>query len=250
MLILFALIVMRMSGAVAFNPILGRTNLPPRVKAAFILGLSVLLYISFPHELQHAPSGMLEFGVMLAKELLLGFVIGFSMELCTFTVRFASAIMDFVMGLSMAQIYDPQYNAQMTITSGMYFVFMALLFFAIDGHIRLLQIFYDSARLIPFGMVSLRPELSQLMLAVFEDCILLGFQLAVPIIAMEMVTETAVGILMRIIPQINVFVVNFQAKIVVGMLMLLFLFSPMSDKLYRILDYTFKTMEDFVWLMR
>ena len=66
---------------------------------------------------------------------------------------------------------------------------------------------------------------------------------------MELVAETAVGILMRIIPQINVFVVNFQVKIIVGMLMLLFLFSPMSDKLYDVLDYMFQWLDHMVRLM-
>ena len=54
---------------------------------------------------------------------------------------------------------------------------------------------------------------------------------------------------MRIIPQINVFVVNFQVKIIVGMLMLLFLFSPMSDKLYDVLDYMFQWLDHMVRLM-
>ena len=54
---------------------------------------------------------------------------------------------------------------------------------------------------------------------------------------------------MRIIPQINVFVVNFQVKIIVGMLMLLFLFSPMSDKLYGVLDYMFQWLDHMVRLM-
>ena len=67
---------------------------------------------------------------------------------------------------------------------------------------------------------------------------------------MELVAETAVGILMRMIPQINVFVVNFQIKIIVGILMLLFLFSPMSDKLYVILNGMYQSLQQIVTLMR
>ena len=59
MLILFALIVMRMSGAVAFNPVLGRTNVPRAAKGALVFMLSLLLYLGVEGNLQHEPSGML-----------------------------------------------------------------------------------------------------------------------------------------------------------------------------------------------
>jgi hypothetical protein len=144
MLILFSLIVMRMSGAIALNPMFGRTNLPSAAKAGFVFLLSLLLYTTGGAGLYREPATMLEYGIMLLLELFVGFTLGFAMELSVMVVRFASSAMDYVMGLNMAQIYDPQYNTQMTITSGMYYAFLMLLFFAMDGHLRLLEIFYGS----------------------------------------------------------------------------------------------------------
>lgn len=160
MFILFALVFMRMTGAIALNPILGRSNIPNPVKGAMILVLSFLLYGGTDGVLTHEPAFMLEFGFMLIKELMVGFAIGFSMELSFAVVRFAAAVLDYIMGLSMAQTYDPQYNTQMTITSGMLYTFLVLLFLAGDGHVRLMALIYHSARLIPFGEVMIRPELS------------------------------------------------------------------------------------------
>lgn len=249
MFILFSLIVMRMSGAIGLNPVLGRTNVPTTVRGAFILVLSLILYTGFGGTMAHEPSTMIEYGVMLLGELMFGIALSFAMELSLMVVRFASSIMDYVMGLSMAQVYDPQYNTQMTISSGVYYVFIMLLLFATNGHLRLLGIFYESANLIPFGTVSIRPELAQAMLSAFQECIVMGMQLAFPLIAMEMVAETAVGILMRMIPQINVFAVNFQMKILVGMMMMLFLFSPMADKLNIILEDMYQSIRQMVALM-
>lgn len=249
MFILFALVFMRMTGAVVLNPILGRSNIPNSVKGAMILVLSFLLYGGTDGVLAHEPAYMLEFGFMLFKELMLGFVIGFSMELSFAIVRFAAAVLDYIMGLSMAQTYDPQYNTQMTITSGMYYTFLVLLFLAGDGHVRLMALIYSSARLIPFGEVVIRPELSSLMLEIFKTSIATGLQLAFPILAMEMVTEAAVGILMRVIPQINVFAVNFQLKIIVGLMMLLYMFSPVASKLYTIIDNLFLYIEEILRIM-
>ncbi len=249
MVILFSLIVMRMSGAIVFNPILGRTNIPRTAKAILIFSLSVLLYMGtdgvYPREL----AGMMEYGFLLLKELMIGFVLGYSMELAFMIIRFASAIMDSTMGLSMAQVYDPQYNTQMTITTGLYYTFLALLFLAGDGHVHLISIFFSSAQFIPFGEVVIRPELYELVLDIFKANVAMGLQFAFPLLAIELVTESAVGILMRMIPQINVFAVNFQIKIIVGLMMLFLMFNPMSDRLYLIIDNMFLYIEQLLNLM-
>lgn len=237
MFILFSLIVMRMTGAVALNPVFGRTNVPSRVKAAFIFAFSVMLYVSQGGELVKEPDTFVEYGVMLLGELLLGFVIGFAIELALLVVQYASAVMDFSMGLSMAQIYDPEHNTQMTVTNGLFYAFFMLLFLAMDGHVWLIGLFFRTAFIIPFGQVEFNPSLAEEVLGMFQQSVYMGIQMAFPLIAMELVTEAAVGILMKIIPQIDVFVVNFQIKLMVGIFMLLYLFNPISDHLYRIIDF-------------
>lgn len=249
MFILFALVFMRMTGAVALNPILGRSNIPNAAKGAMIFSLSILMYAQSDGVLAHEPAYFLEFGLMLIKEMLIGFAIGFSMELSFAVVRFAAAVVDYIMGLSMAQTYDPQYNTQMTITSGMLYTFLVLLFLAGDGHVHLMALIYESARLVPFGEVVIRPELADLMLEIFKTSITTGLQLAFPIIAMEMVAEAAVGILMRVIPQINVFSVNFQMKIIVGLMLLVYLFTPIATKLYTVIDNIFIYIEQILTVM-
>ncbi|MCI8517521.1 MAG: flagellar biosynthetic protein FliR [Hungatella sp.] len=250
MFILFALVFMRMTGAVMFNPVLGRSNIPNTYKGALIFMLTLMLYLSVGGVLSHEPGTMIEFGVMLIQELFMGFVLGFSMELFFMVVRFASSIMDQTMGLSMAQVYDPTTRTQMTVSSGLFYAFLFLLFMAVDGHVHLIGLFFTSARLVPFGEVHIRPELYQMVLEIFKTNIVMGLQFAFPIIAMELVTEAAVGILMRMIPQINVFAVNFQLKILVGLMMLVFLFSPMADKVHVILRDMFLYMERLLVLMR
>lgn len=249
MFILFALIFMRMTGAVMFNPVLGRTNLPRSYKGALIFALTMMMYLAVDGVLTHTPSTMLEYGFMLIKELAIGFTLGFSMELFFMIVRYASSIMDHTMGLSMAQSYDPTTSTQMTVSVGLFYAFLFLLFLAGDGHVRFLGLIIASARLIPFGEVKFGPEVSRMMLEIFKTNILTGLQFAFPMIAMELVTEAAVGILMRMIPQINVFAVNFQLKIMVGLMMLVYLFSPMSDRMYMILDDMFLYMQRLVALL-
>lgn len=250
MLILFSLIVMRMSGLFLMNPVFGSSVVPSRVRAALVMVFSLMLYIWQGGVLSQEPGSFLEFGVMLLLELGMGLVLGFAVQLVIFAVRYASAIIDFSMGLSMAQVYDPETRTQMTVSSELYYSFLMLLFFAVNGHLHLIEIFFGSAELVPFGQVALGPGLYVALLDVFKEAVLLGFQIAFPVIAMELVTEAAVGVLMRMVPQINVFAVNFQIKIIVGMLMLMILFSPLADKLSGWINGLFPTLENLIALMR
>lgn len=247
---LFSMIVMRISGAIAGNPVFGKTNFPARGKACLIVALSALLFQSFDHSSFRAPESLAEYLVMLFGELLFGLVISFVMELSFLVVRFASSVMDYCMGLSMAQIYDPQYGTQSTVSSGLYYGFMVLIFFATDGHLRLIQIFYESAELIPFGAVALSPAIMEVVTDAFCQAVMMGMQFAFPLIAIELLSETAMGILMRVVPQINVFAVNFQVKIFVGLFMLLLLFSPIADRMGVILEKMYWNMEQLGFLMK
>ncbi len=84
------------------------------------------------------------------------------------------------------------------------------------------------------------------MLEIFTANVAAGFQFAFPL---ELVTEAAMGILMRMIPQINVFAVNFQLKIIVGLLMLLYMFSPFSVQVYKMIDNFFVYIQRLIGLM-
>ena len=107
MFITFSMAVMRMSGAIGFNPLFGKSNFPVKIRAYFIFALSLLLYLSADQTQMAYPGSMAEYILMLAGELFLGAVLAFAMELAFLTIRFASSIMDYSMGLSMAQVYDP-----------------------------------------------------------------------------------------------------------------------------------------------
>ena len=134
MFITFSMAVMRMSGAIGFNPLFGKSNFPVKIRAYFIFALSLLLYLSADQTQMAYPGSMAEYILMLAGELFLGAVLAFAMELAFLTIRFASSIMDYSMGLSMAQVYDPQYGTQSTVSSGIYYAFMVLIFFASNSH--------------------------------------------------------------------------------------------------------------------
>ena len=93
-LALFSLILMRMSGFILLNPMLGRNNVPSTVKAGFIFLLTLLLY-SVSAEQAFEIGSTIEFAFLLIKEFAAGYVIGFVMELFFLIISYGGYVIDF-----------------------------------------------------------------------------------------------------------------------------------------------------------
>ena len=235
---LFSLILMRMSGFILLNPILGRRNIPMQVKSGFIFILTVTVY-SFSTGDAFDITNPLEYGLLLFKEFAAGYAIGFVTELFFFVITFAGYVMDFQMGMSMSTVYDPQSNAQVPITGSLLQAFYVLLFFAVDGHLALMKILLTSAEIVPYGGILLTQGL-------FSECVVLGIKFAFPVLAAEFLVEIGVGILNKIVPQINVFVINIQLKVIVGLGLLVLLISPIGEYLSNLVTEMVKAIQEIL----
>ena len=190
--------------------------------------LSIFLISYSPSE-NVVIGSFIEYILLLLKEFVIGYFVGFIVSLFQYVVLFAGGITDFMMGLSMATIFDPQSNSSSALTATLLNYMFTLIFFAIDGHIALFRILITMREIIPYQSLSINPEVFPMMLELFATCTLLGVQMAFPMIALELLGEAGVGILMRTIPQINIFAINIQMKIIVGLLALIVLVGPFGD---------------------
>lgn len=246
--VLFSLIMMRMAGFVLLNPILGRNSIPMIAKAGFILVLTVLLYPFSQGEAMEVGSPLV-YGILLMKEFVMGYFLGFVIQLFSLVITFGAQIIDFQLGLSMAMIYDVQNNAQIPLSGSIYNAFFMLIFFATDGHLAMMRILLTSAEVVPYGEVTFASTAFWAMLDIFSECIVMAVKFAFPIMAAEFIITMGMGILMKMIPQINVFVVQIQVKIIVGLTLFLFLFSPMSDFLGNLITEMLRQMRDILQLL-
>jgi len=227
-LTLFLYITARMSGFVLFNPILGRRNIPGIFRSGMILILAVFVAGTTGQTAQ-APGNLIELAVRLLLELAAGAVLGMVVNFFFYIPQLTGTVVDTQMGMTMNQIYDAGAQANMSVTGVLLNILMTLLFFAGNGHHTLLRILLTSGELVPFGMVSLGPSVFQAGLELFIECTLLGFKLCMPILAAELIAQIGMGILMKVIPQINVFAINIELKVIIGLGLLFLLIAPYSE---------------------
>ncbi len=241
-LTLFSLIMMRMSGLILFNPLFGRRNIPMTVKSGLIIVLTLTIY-SASVDSAFEIASVFELGFLLMKEFAVGYVIGYAMELFFFAITFGGYVIDFQLGLTMATVYDPQSNTQIAVTGSVLQTWFMLLFFATDAHLALMKILITSAEIVPYGGIVIKAGLAKRMIEIFLQCVELGVRLSLPMLAAEFLVQVGIGIMNKVVPQISIFVINIQLKIIVGLGLLVVLFSPMGEHLNRILTEMMKTVQ-------
>ena len=229
---LFFLILARMSGFVLFNPLFGRSTVPAIVKSGLIFLLSITAF-SMTTYLPAVPQSILELGVLLLLEMAVGYLVGIVMNLFFYIPLLGGETIDIQMGMSMGKTYDPGSQASTTVTASLLNILMMLLFFVGNGHHTLLRIFLSSGRIVPFGQVGFGQDTYQAIIELFISCTIMGIKLCMPILAAELLGQVAMGILMKVIPQINVFAINIELKVIIGLVLLLLLLTPFSEFLLR-----------------
>ena len=224
---LFLYMLMRMSGLILFSPFFGRNGVPMLFQGGMITFLSMTAY-SMSEQTVAVPDTLLELAVRLFLELGVGFFINMLIRFLLYVPEQAGEIVDTQMGMAMARSYDPGAQASMTSTANLLTMMAQVLFFVSNGHVTLIRLVLTSGEIVPFGQAAFGDMAANHMVAFFSQCVLMAFKLSLPILGAELLGQMGMGILMKAIPQINVFAINIELKVIVGMVMLSALLAPIS----------------------
>lgn len=214
----FLLLMMRLTGFFTTAPFFNTTSVPPRVKVGFAFFVSLLLYqFVVPH---HALiyNTVLGYSVLVIKEVLAGILLGLFADLPMMILTFSGKIMDMEVGLSMVQIYDPTTRITEGF-SGMFYHYLVLLILMTSGmHHYLIKAFVEVFTLVPVGNVNIRwSGIYNAILKYLGDYIIIGFRICLPIFAAMLMVNCILGILAKIAPQMNMFAVGMQIKVLSGL---------------------------------
>lgn len=242
-LVVYMLVFARIGGMILFNPLLSRKNIPTQVKLALILGITILLAPGLESTL---PANLTDFALIFAmvQELLVGVACGFVFQVFYFLLFTAGDVVDMGFGLSMAKAFDPGTNIQASLSGNLFQLLFILYFFATDCHLVMIRIMAASYDLVGIGAVSFGADVGRFALDLFITAFSLIMRLAVPFIAASFVLEFAMGILMKLIPQINVFSIHFQLKIIFGFCLLFLFAGPTSEFLKQYIDTLMVSMQN------
>ncbi len=236
----------RASGMIMSAPIFQSRNIPPQVKVVLAFGLALVVapFIVGGIDLNQFTFGMAVY--TLIQEILTGLIMGFMVNLTMYAIQIAGYYFDVQMGFGMVNVLDPTTGAQMPLLGQLNFIMASLIFLAINGHHTVIASFIQSYQVIKPGMFLIKKEAVGVFVMAFTNMFYLGFKIGLPIMGTIFLADVALGIIAKLIPQINVFIVGFPIKIILGLIMLIFFISVYI----MLIEATFSNSGDTFKMMR
>ncbi|MCI9013368.1 MAG: flagellar biosynthetic protein FliR [Lachnospiraceae bacterium] len=212
----FLLVLVRITCFVYVAPFFSMSNTPRMIRVGFSIFLSYLVYMGIDRN-EVVYNTLLGYAVIVMKEALTGFLIGWGAQICTTVTSLAGSIADMEIGISMVSLMDPATRQQATFT-GVFYQYIFTLFLMITGMYQyLLRALTDSFTLIPVnGAVFKSESLVVSVITFMGDYLTMGFRIILPIFCTMILLNSILGVLAKVSPQLNMFAVGMQLKVLVG----------------------------------
>lgn len=213
------LIFFRISGFLFFAPMFDNSGIPVHWKIMFGLLLSLILTTAFWNEQPRIDFHPWVLVFLSLKELLIGIAIGFSAQLVFYAARFAGGIIDFDMGYHTSVLFDPQQSSP-TLIGQLKELAILMLFLIINGHHFLIESLVVSMRAVPLTTMAVTESTVQVLITFATTIFIVAVKISAPLLLALFVVNLALALLARIAPQTNIFILSFQLKVAVGLLVL------------------------------
>ena len=214
----FLLVLARLGGLVTAAPVLGHGLVPVRVKA----GLAAVLAAALTPVVAPAvePASVWSLAGMLAVEAASGVAIGMVAQFVLAGVQLGGQLAGIQMGFGIVNLIDPQSHAQVSVIAQWEQLLALLVFLVLDVHHLLLRALLGSFQVAPPGAVMMTGASLRGVVAMASDLFVVGIRVSAPVLVALLLTNGALGVLARTVPQLNVFVIGFPLNVGVGLIVL------------------------------
>lgn len=236
-LMTFMLVFLRVGGMFLRAPLFGSTMFPAQARIWLSFAIALLLTPPLLGKQGGALASQSAAGYLLAcaTELSLGLVLGFAANALLYGLLMAGHLIDTDMGFTLASVVDPVNNENMALMSQILFLAGLVAFFALDGHYVALSALHFSFERIPPGQAAITDAMGRwLLLELAPQVLVIGVVFAAPTLAAVFLSTVALGLVARVVPEMNVFAFSFATRLLVGFafvgLSLKYL-APVADRL-------------------
>jgi flagellar biosynthetic protein FliR/FlhB len=216
--ILFFIVSIRVVAMLISSPVFSMRQIPALVKVGLSLIMGYMMTSTMTAANYVMPTSNIDFIVVCSKELLIGLAIGFIATLIFNTVRASAQLMDFSIGFSMSQYYDPSTSSSSTVLERLFNWIALILFLTFNFHHVLIEAIIKSFEIIPPGVMTMDSNVFTHLVSVFTHSFLISIQLAAPIVIVLFLTDFTLGLISRAVPQIHIFILGMPIKVLVGLL--------------------------------
>lgn len=242
----FLLVFVRIISMMISVPFLGNRNVPNIAKIVTAVYLSVIMINVIPME---APVSSLEpvnFAITVVFEFLTGWLYGFGIYMVFSIMTLAGQFIDYQIGFSMVNVFDPLSQTNLTITGNLYYFMLMMALIVTRTYEQIVVGLRESFRYIPLGQMTLSPMLYDSFVGFFTKFFETGLLIASPIFFVILISNVVLGVLARTVPQMNMFVIGFPLKLISGLVVLWIVFPIFNSVINMIFDIMKQIINDFI----
>lgn len=220
---MFLLVLTRVSAIFIIAPFFGSRNIPITLRVAASVAITLVV---FPLVVQMGivklPETLLGYMLVVFTELLIGWCIGFVASLTFSAIHMAGQLLDMQVGFGVVNVLDPSTGQQVPIIGSFKYNLAIIVFLVTNSHHFLITALFESFKMIPIMGAAITPKITELLVDLTGATFVTALKISIPILAAILLTDVALGVLARTMPQMNIFVVGIPAKIFVGLFVLSF----------------------------
>ena len=226
MIFTFILVFARVTSFLFFVPFLRGSYIPSTAKVAIGMGISVYGVGMMPTV---EMGNMFELFGLVVINIVIGLVLAYFVEILFQAIQMAGSLMDFDMGLSMAEVVDPSGGGRKTVVAGIYQTIFVVVFIAVGGIQALLMNLIYTFKLTDPSFFVLKGEFLEMLLATIAFMLAATLQIGLPFMASIFIVNFVFLIIGRASPQMNIFANMFMVKIMIGLVFLILILPYLSE---------------------
>ena len=238
----------RLSGLMLFGPFFGSVVIPARVKAVFVLALTLLLFPSV--EGQIAVPALSNWPILMFSEFLIGLGMGIATNIVFEAVQLTGQILGVQMGYSLVNILDPQTQVDTTVIPLFYQTMVMLLFLRMDVLYWLLKAVGNSFLYLPPGTTHLSGLFTESVITTGGQMFGLGVQIAAPVLSATLVTDILLGLLGKASATMPLIVLGPAIKSLLGIAILVATLKYWPDLFHHLFEDSVANGEQLLHLAR
>ena len=216
----YLLILMRVSGFIMTAPFFSYSSVPMRIRAAMSVFMS-LVVIQVTPVVDLTYSGVFGYSALVLKESMIGVVLGLMCSMCFYIINLAGQLMDMEMGLSMANMFDPMVNMQFSVTGSLYNYLLMLMLVVTNMHYYIIRAIVDSFSYFNVGKAVFDTvSLKNIVVDFIANYFIIAVRIVLPVFCCMLLINVVLGVLAKAAPQMNMFVVGMQIKVLAGLAVL------------------------------
>lgn len=237
-LILFIVVFTRLSGMITTAPLISTYPIPIQIKVWF---MALVAFIMFPIVMVKTgfqiPTSVPELTVILIKEFMIGYIIGFISQLVFVGVEIAAELVSMQMGLTAAQALNPMTGATSPILSQAYTILASMIFIGLSGYKWMFAALFKTFEILPPGYGFLiNGTIAHNVMFLTSQMFLVGLGIALPIFSVLVIADVLMSFMAKTMPQMNIFMIALPFKIYLGLILFLTLIQPMCSQIHVLLE--------------